>query len=188
MNQFLYYRIDDSSRRIPALHKDTTFQLQLWQPSTFEFVPEGLPKIPFAAYWGFHYFRVFKSCNYRFCTIYDNSRLIHYSATFPAFFRFPFMNREDVQIGSIYTDPDYRGQGLAQLGVTHLLHNLSEVQRRIWYVVEATNKTSIRLAERVGFQLVGTGEKSRRTNYSLLSTYQITNPISAITKPLRQAA
>src|SRR5215469_5150957 len=73
--------------------------LEVWTPSMLRVVPRGLPAYPFAVFWLFHQLRVFKNRQYRVILIRDGRRVIHCSTIIPCYFRFPFMHKEDIQVG-----------------------------------------------------------------------------------------
>ncbi len=76
-------------------------------------MPAGVRGVSFYVWRAFHAAHVFANRDYALLVIYDGDRLVHRSCVFPRYPRFPFMRDDDLQIGDIWTDPDYRGQGLA---------------------------------------------------------------------------
>ena len=92
-------------------------------------------------------------------TISAGHRLLHRLILTPRWYRFPFMARDDLQIGDVWTEPGARGRGLARLAVARALARAGK-QRRVWYVTAADNHASIRLIESCGFILVGEGRRS----------------------------
>ena len=42
----------------------------------------------------------------------ENKNIIHHSYALPKFFKFPFMQKDDIQIGPCWTHKDYRGKGI----------------------------------------------------------------------------
>src|SRR5437868_9514403 len=86
----------------------------LWRPSPLEATPPGVKGVAFKIWWAFHHFRIFANRAYALMLIYDGDRLVHRSGVYPRYFRFPFMSDQDLQIGNTWTDPQYRGKGLAQ--------------------------------------------------------------------------
>jgi RimJ/RimL family protein N-acetyltransferase len=105
--------------------------------------------------------------------IYEGERVAHYSAFTPRYWRFPFLDGRDVQVGDTWTDPHYRGQGLAQRALHCLVALLFEPGRDIWYVVEEVNRASIKVAEICGFHRAGTGARVQR--FKGLDYYQMVN-------------
>ncbi|WP_162276025.1 GNAT family N-acetyltransferase [Roseimaritima ulvae] len=121
-----------------------------------------------------HVTRRFRNRQYAVMLAYDGSRPIHRTCVFPGYFRFPFMEPRDLQIGDVWTDPDYRGQGIAGMGLARALTQLASTgPRRVWYLTESTNTASIRLAERIGFTSVGQGSRTKKFHCRALGAYVI---------------
>jgi RimJ/RimL family protein N-acetyltransferase len=172
MKRFLYYAVEGSHTR---RFVDDSLQAEIWRPSWCGVVPPGVRRRALYAYWLFHYGRVFRNRDYCLVVIRDQQRVAHYSAAYPGFFRFPFMAADDLQIGAVWTEPEYRGRGLAKIGVDALLAEIGRRERKVWYVVDEENAPSIRVAQNVGFSLVGAGVKQPRFRLSLLGAYVITD-------------
>jgi RimJ/RimL family protein N-acetyltransferase len=81
------------------------------------------------------------------------------------------MADEDLQIGDVWTDEAHRGKGLATFAMGRILAALKKPGRRFWYVVGDGNAASIRIPERAGFTLVGTGRKWPRLGLGVLGKY-----------------
>jgi len=81
------------------------------------------------------------------------------------------MNKEDLQIGDVWTDPLFRGKGIARIAIINVLCSFSNNDKVFWYIVEDTNKPSVKVAEKIGFELVGYGKRFSRFGSSLLGFY-----------------
>jgi RimJ/RimL family protein N-acetyltransferase len=121
-----------------------------------------------------HHLRVFANGDYGVLVIYHAGRIVHRSGLFPRYARFPFMTKEDLQIGDVWTDPDHRSHGLASFALKELVRAKGGQGRRIWYVVAPGNVASIRTVEMAGFTLVGTGARTKRLGLSLLGQFVMT--------------
>lgn len=86
----------------------------------------------------------------------------HVTSIFPGFFRFPFMAKNDLQIGLTRTKADAQGQGLAQRAVLETVAALNVPGRRFWYLTEAENIASCSVIEKSGFSLIGKGHRRAR--------------------------
>jgi acetyltransferase (GNAT) family protein len=104
-----------------------------------------------------HRLHVFTSDDCGALLVRDGTRLVHYSGFTPKFWRFPFLADGDLQIGHTWTDPTYRGEGIALFALQTVVSKESKPGRRFWYVVEDVNLASIRVAEKAGFVLAGEG-------------------------------
>jgi lipopolysaccharide/colanic/teichoic acid biosynthesis glycosyltransferase/RimJ/RimL family protein N-acetyltransferase len=145
----------------------------LWKPCITKLTPKGVSLFPFAMWWLFHYGRLFTNGDYGILAIYQGEELVHRSCVFPRYFRFPFMARNDLQIGDIWTDPEHRKKGLATLAILKILELESQPGRRFWYVVEKDNIPSIRVIEKTGFSMVASGIRTRHFGIGLLGCYMM---------------
>jgi|GEM_PF-450464 len=136
--------------------------IKVWTPKLLSVAPKELISLPFIAWWLFHWFRVFKTPNYKIYLVYTkNKKLVHYVVILPAHYRFPFMKDKDLSIGPIFTDVGYRGKGISKQIINLILNENSPeaVQTTYWYIVRAENKQSMNLIEKLGFQKIGEGRK-----------------------------
>ncbi len=121
-----------------------------------------------------HHAGAFANRDFGVLTLMSGPRMLHRSGVFPGFFRFPFMAPDDLQIGDTWTDETARGQGLAGDAIETILADTGHPGRRYWYLVDAENAPSIRVIERAGFQLAGTGAKLPRFGVKALGYYAMT--------------
>jgi len=118
--------------------------------------------------------------------IYEGERLAHYSNYTPRYWRFPFLADDDLQIGDTWTDPAYRGRGLALFALQTLEASLERPNRSLWYVVGELNQPSIRVAEKAHFTLAGEGTRVRPWRLKMAEAYVMRRPCGA-TAPDREA-
>ena len=97
----------------------------------------------------------------------------HLSQVFGPYFRFPFMARGDAQVGATRTEPGARGQGLATLALLEVADWLAVPGRRLWYLTEAANAASCRVAESAGMTLHGTGRRGARYGLNALGAFEM---------------
>lgn len=154
--------------------------LELWRPCLRRLTPPGLTDRTYAVWWMFHYLHVFRNRDYGVLLAHVDGRVVHRAGLFPPYFRFPFMARDDLQIGDVWTAPEYRRRGIASYALRWALATCARPGRRIWYVVEETNDASIRTAEALGMQLVGAGERVHRFGSSFLGAFVITTPAGPV--------
>ena len=164
-----FFALDSSEAR--PRESFAPFDVELWRPSSLK--PKELPLIPFAVWTLFHALHIFKNRDYALLLMRDNGRLIHRSCIFPGWFRFPFMRRDDLQIGDTETDPHYRGKGIAPAAIEAIVARLKKPGRRFWYICDDSNAPSIRAVEKAGFKRVGTGGKNPRLGLSILGKYEM---------------
>ena len=150
-------------------------ECSLWTPSLSRVLPPGAPKVSAGCYWLFHHSGVFYNRDLTYALLHSEDRTVHYSTAYPGYFRFPFMQPQDLQIGNLWTDPQRRGEGLATLGVRSLVEAVSRPGRAIWYVVHHENRASIGVVEKCGFQYYGRGVKQANPRTGMLPCYHITD-------------
>jgi len=149
------------------------YKIYMWRPSSTRIVPLGISFKPFFVWWLFHQFRIFANHDFAIFLIYDGIKLIHRSGVFPGYFRFPFMEKDDLQIGDIWTHASHRGKGLATYAIQQILKHFIKPGRRFWYIVEKNNLPSIVTIEKAGFSKVGEGNRIKRFGLSILGVYNI---------------
>jgi len=172
----LFFVTDGQPGAEPRVAWNDSIRWVHWRPTWKQCVPRGFPLKPFAAWWLLHYLRVFANRDYGLLAAYDGETVVHRTCVFPPYFRFPFMAKDDLQFGDIWTAEAYRGRGLARLGVAKALQEHTRTGRRFWYVTDEGNRASIRVAERAGFSLHGRGHRARRLGIRLLGSFVVDAP------------
>lgn len=145
----------------------------LWRPKGLQIVPKGVCLWPSVMWWLFHRLHIFHNTDYSMMLIYRDRRLVHRSVIFPRFFRFPFMQPDDLQIGDTWTSPEHRGKGLAKFALATVVRTLRRPIRGFWYIVHEKNIPSIRVVESVGFRKVARGRKVARFGLLYFGYYAI---------------
>lgn len=172
-NVFLFYLSEGTETNSPTLPDG---YIPHWYTPTWKSLrPRGGGYYPFLVWTLFHFLRVFHNHHYRVLEIYHKHNSIHRSCVFPPFFRFPFMRKDDLQVGDTWTHPTHRGNGLASFSLSYIVNELSSKSDRIWYLVEQDNIPSIRVAEKAGFLRVAKGTKLPRWGSMLLGQYVADN-------------
>lgn len=149
------------------------YAFKIWRPDISMVMSRDLPVIPYFVWWCFHYLHIFSNRDYAIATVYDGSMLVHRSVVFPPYFRFPFMKKDDLQIGDTWTHPKYRNRGLAAFTLQKIVETFDRPGRTFWYVVEQENSASVRVAEKAGFLLLGKGDRTKRLGIRLLGSFVI---------------
>jgi RimJ/RimL family protein N-acetyltransferase len=145
---------------------------RVWRPSHRRLWPAQAE--PISAVWGvMHLTHIFRNGEYGQILGYCDGTLVHRSYVFPGWFRFPFMNRIDVQIGDTWTSPDHRGRGMATAAICRVVAEWDAPDRAFWYVVASDNTPSVRAIQRAGFTLVGVGERRSRWGCRLLGSFMM---------------
>ena len=148
---------------------------ELWRPSIRRVGPRGMDLLPAGAWWVMHHSRMFRNQGYAQLLVWDGGKLVHRSCIFPGWFRFPFMEASDLQVGDTWTAPSHRGAGLATYALKYIVAGEPGPGPVYWYVTAKTNKESIRVAEKAGFELAGEGVRTAPLGISLAGVFRITN-------------
>ncbi|MBL8210462.1 MAG: hypothetical protein JNK87_07115 [Bryobacterales bacterium] len=149
------------------------YRWSLWKPSGISIAPRGFPLFPFAIWSAFHYLHVFFNRDYQLLLIHHGAQLVHRSVITPGYFRFPFMHRDDLQVGDTWTDDGHRGKGLATFALKQIASLDVCVGRSLWYLVEEANTSSMRVAEKAGFSCVARGTRGSRFGLRLFGAFHI---------------
>ncbi len=172
-NPQLFYMAEAADLDVPleTSGSENGLTCELWRPSSFRMRPKGFAMVPFAVWWWFHQFRLFRNRDYSILVFRQGDKVVHRTCVFPGYFRFPFMAKNDLQIGDTWTDPAARGQGLATKAIGEVLRRTSAP--RYWYLVDQENAPSIRVIEKSGFQNLGTGVRTKRWGLRVLGAYRL---------------
>lgn len=147
---------------------------QVWRPGGGLSTPPGCAGRSYRIYAAFHHLRVFGNRDYSALVLSrPNEKPDHVSSVFPRFFRFPFMAKEDIQIGATHTLESARGQGLARRAILEILAAHAMPGRKFWYLTEAKNTASCSVIEGAGFSLFGVGAKEPGLALKLISVYRV---------------
>lgn len=149
------------------------FSSTLWRPTRGQLAPRGLSLFPFAVWSGLYYARVLANRDYAILLVRAGAHIVHRSCVFPGYFRFPFMEPDDLQVGDTWTAPSCRGRGLAKYALSEVIRRLGRPKRRFWYLVDSDNLSSIRVAEHVGFRCIGEGRRTHRYGLRILGSFEL---------------
>jgi RimJ/RimL family protein N-acetyltransferase len=167
------FYVSDASPRAKRGSLEADYESELWKPSWRRLKPHDVGGAAFLVWWFFHQTRVFANRGYALVLIRHRGQLVHRSGVYPRYFRFPFMAPGDLQIGDTWTSPEHRGHGLATFALREAARRAALEGRRVWYVAEADNLASCRVAERAGFRLAGTGERTSPFGVRALGQYRL---------------
>jgi len=156
----------------PNLHnKDLDFTIV--KPTLFNVLRYTKSYYPFIAWWLFHHCGIFFNKSFVMIIYLKTNQIVHRTCVFPGFYKFPFMNKEDLQLGDIWTTKDCRNKGIATHALKYILSLDQYKNKTFWYVVEASNVESIRLAEKFGFNVCYTAHKKNKMGISFIGNYEI---------------
>jgi SAM-dependent methyltransferase len=181
MNYILYFKENEAPQKDWAAKLPDACRLVVWRPSKLSLYPGGIEgirkKLDFMSVWLLDYLlkpptengcRVFLLC--------DGKRIIHHSIVTTKSFKYPFMGEDDLQIGMIFTENEFRRKGLAAYTINEILKRYEKSGRRIWYVTQRRNIASRALAENLGFSEYSGAIRKRilfRGRYDILGNQEI---------------
>ena len=169
-----FYCLSDLYQLGPKPEISPTVRVRLWRPGDRIPGPETFLGHTHFFYLAFHRLGLFANDDYSaICIEEDDGTLLHVSCIFPRFFRFPFMAKNDLQIGATFTVVGARGRGLAKLALIEAVRQLASPGRAFWYLAEEVNQASCRVADQAGFKVVGHGARIARLGLSVLGAYRI---------------
>jgi len=129
--------------------------ITIWKPKGYPSIPSRLPK-KYLVWWLYHHLRIFKSQQLSVQMTWVNAHLAQFFCVVPAHFKWNFMERNDIQITYVITEPLFRGKGMGFYALANYLNNY-DGSGAVWYVTSESNIPSQRLAQKLGFKLVGKG-------------------------------
>lgn len=176
MSRCLFYRIDADTPVSCRPDLPPGIRMEIWRPRRDGLPPPALPTKPFAFWWLFDRLGFFANPHAGVLMLFDGDRIAHRSLVTPRWFRFPDMAPDDLQIGDVFTDPDYRGLGLARTAIGLINAEWAGQFRHMWYLCSPENVASIKVIEACGYQLVASGDRTRRFGLSFLGSYRAAKP------------
>ena len=87
--------------------------------------------------------------------------IIHIAHVIPKFFKFPFMQEDDLEIGPCWTSESNRGRGIYPAVLQYIFLEESQENRKFFMMISPDNIASIRGVLRAGFKEYGRGFKSQ---------------------------
>jgi RimJ/RimL family protein N-acetyltransferase len=169
----LFFRCEPVAAPFPALPLGVA--LRIWQPAR-----DGPPPLPWSrsnlVWWLMDQLGLFARRDFAEITLWRDDHMLHRLILTPRWYRFPFMEWQDLQIGDVWTDPAVRGQGLALLGVSLALALAGRMGAPVWYVTVAEHQASAALARRAGLMPAGHGHRSRPFSLRAVGRYWRAGP------------
>ncbi len=102
----------------------------------------------------------------------DADDLMHTSYVVPQCSKFPFLGKNDYEIGPCFTYPQYRGKGIYPNVLRHICNSLGNSDTSFYMIVDDANIASVKGIEKAGFKKYGVIEVTKYTKrYKLVKTY-----------------
>ncbi|MGD0898078.1 MAG: GNAT family protein [Thermoguttaceae bacterium] len=166
------FTTDGSHLDEPSL--DPRYHFQFWRPGPFRIIPPGT-SYKFACWWLAHYLRIFRAPGYMVLYVMHKERIVHRTCILPGIFRWSFIGAQDLHIFATWTEPEYRGQGLAVAALREAIVRTRKPGRRYWYIAREENEPSIRVCRKASFQFAGFCARKRRLGFRLRDQFILTD-------------
>ena len=150
--QLAVYKSAGTDGSASADDEQAAFDFVFWKPSFRRFVPPGKSR-KYVIYWIFHYLRIFRNRDYAALLRYDGDTCVSSLLIVPAYYKWPFMKPDDLQMTYVITHRDYRRRGLSEKLLRHAFRETCRPERTLWYITDRDNKASRNLCTKVGFGL-----------------------------------
>lgn len=111
-------------------------------------------------------------------SLWRDDELVHRLIVTPRWHRFPFMERGDLQLGELWTNPAHRRKGFALAAMNEAHRLFGGPGQRFWYVTDADNLRSAALARSAGYEQVGTGQRTSPAGIRLLGQFKLDQPVA----------
>jgi RimJ/RimL family protein N-acetyltransferase len=177
-NESTYLVYSTEGRLKATAPHDSDIHYTIWRPSLTRIRVPTLDWKTSLLFWLCHQFRLFRSREYAVILVQCGSKIIHRTCLLPTFWRWPFMDRNDLQVSAVWTDPAYRTRGIATSVSLQAISTFARSDRRFWYITRSENYASIRVCTKAGFQLMGTAHRTRLLGLRLLGQFVVDSSTS----------
>jgi len=166
--KYVAYRFSRESEPTPELPRG--YEMEIWRPALLSITPPTLTW-RFVAWWLFHYIGVMSSHKYCVLLIRSGGRVVHRSCLVPKYYRWPFMDDDDLQISSTWTHPDHRCRGLAKFAVQYFVREHGASARDLWYIAKPENAASIAVCRSCHFEFAAHLRRTKRWGSLFLGSF-----------------
>ena len=166
--RYLFFRKDiskpamtDNNNMITSVNE--RYKFETFKPSLLHITPKDMNiKFVFVVYW-ILYLIIWKQQGkcYEHYLVYDEERLIHYSVVLPEFYRYPFMENNDIQIGPYWTSEQHRGQGICPFVILKILNRYMFRKKYAYIIIRENNIASQRSVGKCGLDFYGYGVRTK---------------------------
>lgn len=169
----LVYKLTLADITLPELTLPDGGYFEIWTPKMK--LPLRCKRFPikYNVFWFLHFLNVFSNRFYRAITLKNENRIDAALMVIPKYFRWPFMNKEDVQIIYVISHPSQLRKGLSRLTIYYTLQQLKslKVVNTVWYVTTSDNIASQNLCKSIGFEFAGYG--IREVKFGFIKTLRL---------------
>lgn len=116
------------------------------------------------------YWYILNNGKYSIYYICYRNEIIHTSYCMPKSYKFPFMSKNDIQIGPCNTSDQYRGKGLFPYALSMIIDDYYKNGTKLYMIINQENIPSQKGASKIGFKKVNLLQKN-----NCLKIYKITD-------------
>lgn len=98
----------------------------------------------------------------------DEKGIVHSSYVIEKCCKFPFMKKDDIEIGPCYTRKDMRGKGIYPSVLNYIIQTELTEHNFAYMIVEENNSSSLRGIQKLGFINIGNLKKDIFKNYVII--------------------
>lgn len=163
------YKIDSANVQNMPLNGGDDIDLKVFTPSIRNFFLTGekfeIKKLSVRVM-----FQILTLGKAKIYYVQSGKEIVHTSYVIPACIKFPFMDKNGLEIGPCHTNPAFRGKGIYPKVLTEICRRKSKSTSSFYMIVDETNLPSIRGIEKAGFVRCGSVHKSKISKrYHLLA-------------------
>lgn len=93
------------------------------------------------------------------CAVNKTGNIMHTSYVIPKCFKFPFLNKNEYEIGPCNTIAEFRGQGVYPKVLNYITNTVGTESTKFYMIVDSGNLSSVRGIEKAKFEKIGEIEK-----------------------------
>ncbi len=149
--KLLVYKIDDCNSLNKKLDSGilSQYTLTITKPGLL-----GLTKAGQGFFMNLYWF-IISIGKFEILQLFDSENVAHYTYISPKVYRFPFMNKNDIQIGPCFTYENYQRRGIYTLVLQFVISHYCLENRDLWIYCNERNEASRKTIEKVGFEKYG---------------------------------
>jgi hypothetical protein len=151
MVTWILYRKKKNLKEVATISHENKFIYRIWKPGLFNIRPKGIKLSLILPWFVYTYLPLFTARVFRMYLVYDQEKLIHYSFLFGKSYKFPFIQKNDIFLGPIWTSDEYRRRGISFNIAEEIIHSPEDKVDYFWWMCDEKNIGSRKLAEKLGF-------------------------------------
>lgn len=157
-NKYLFFRFDyeddESNKTLLYTTELKGYNIEQFIPS-FTNLKKHDAKILIYIFWF-----IVTGGKYKIIYLKKDDEIIHYTHILPKFFKLPFLDLNDLEIGPSWTKESYRGQGIFPVIINYITHHFKKEGRSFHILARIENLASQNAIKKTGFYIWAKGYKT----------------------------